>query len=208
MIGFVGTQADRLGDDTAPATTLSPYCAFFQVAATPSYPHVIQQPIDSAQLYITTPTDSFAPTGWESIGVFINASQVLRALIPAGTLQDALYTFSRGNVADLGSAPKLPGLPYFARDNGGFYVYNDVSGEWVHINAGAPAIGSMIGYQQQLPITVGSSWIRADGTVQTIAQYPLLYEVIGKTFEDPSNPTDATHFRLPKQSNTLIRASV
>jgi hypothetical protein len=207
MLAFVGTQADRLGDIDQPATMISPYSLFFEV---PGTGHTITEPITIAQTYRPEPQNIPVPTSWEPVGQPLNQSMVLQILLPAGAIKNAHFTMPRGLRGDLPAVPKVDGLPYFARDSQEFYIYDQVLQAWIITGGGGGTglfIGAMIIFPDVLPLSADMQlkWLRCNGAELTIITHQDLYNVIGKNFENTLTPTDADHFRLPLQSNTLIR---
>jgi hypothetical protein len=204
LVGYVGTQADRIGDANFPATFISPYSVFFECAAAVDSPHVIAVPITSTTVYRPTPVDAVVPTTWTSIGT-LTQTYVTNILLPAGAIKNGMYQFSRGTIADIDSVLRADGLPYYARDKKALYVWDSSKTEWVRVTYAALPVGSIITFHQKLAIPDIENYLRCDGAVATIVSLQELYDVIGKQFEDPEVPTDSTHFRLPLHSNGLIR---
>jgi hypothetical protein len=210
MLAFVGTQADRLGDADQPATLISPYSIFFEVQGTG---HVITEPITSAQAYRPAPLNVPVPTSWVQVGQPLNQSMVLQVLLPAGAIKNAHFVIPRGMLTDLPAVPKIDGLFYFARDTQELYIYDQFTQTWTTISGGGGGgsndlfIGAMIIFPDILALSTLTQlkWLRCNGAELLITAYQALYDVIGKNFENTLTPTDADHFRLPLQSNTLIR---
>jgi hypothetical protein len=204
LVGYVGTAADRNGDAGFPPTFISPYSVFFECASASGEPHVIATPITSVTVYKPMPEATPVPTSWTSVGTLIQA-QVTNILLPAGAIKNGAYQFSRGNKADRDSALRVDGLPYYARDDEVLFVWDSIKHDWAQLSFFSIPVGSIITYHQHQALVDTRFFARCDGTVVLITQYQELYNAIGKLYDDPEDPTDATHFRLPKQNNSLIR---
>jgi hypothetical protein len=208
IVGYVGTQMDRTGDGTPlhVRTANSVNSVFFQVPAvgtTGNDQYTIKYPIDSAQLY--QPAD--APSFWASVPPALTDPALLPILAPAGGIGQAVYAFQRGMYADMPSAFKIDGVPFYARDlnNEALYIYDAYQQKHIRLAyAHTVPIGAMFGWPFDLPnIPIG--FVRADGSQKLISgTYNALYQVYGTHFNGNILP-DPGYFRLPYYDNMIIR---
>jgi hypothetical protein len=192
MLAFVGTAADRA------ATMIAPYSSFFELQG--SIPETVQLyiPIDT-----TKPSEDWplTPNAWDTVDTPFNQAFITEWLTPAGGLANGLYAIQRGNLADMETAFKYPGLMYFAKDKEDLYVCKDNA--WVRVSSiDAVFIGTIINYPEQFDLSTEMKlrWMRCDGhtlTQQEIAAYPDFAALIQGKF--------GTGYVLPFQNNYIIR---
>lgn len=114
---------------------------------------------------------------------------------------------SLGDIEDTPNGPaRLPaslykGVVIYLKDEQALR-YSD-GDSWRSIGSGgAFPPGILQGYSAALPVPVG--YLRADGAMLNIADYPQLYAVLGGIYNTGSETPDK--FSLPLQDNTIIKA--
>jgi hypothetical protein len=206
-VGFVGTLADRTGDASFAPTQWSPFAIFFQVPADAVDTHKIVFPILSLTVYVPNSATPY-PTGWTYSVTITADTWIQQHLIPAGGFRNVLYQIQRGNEADMAAAYHVDGVPFYARDSGSLWIWNDRDNGFEQISQkGIIPVGGLVGWPNAL-IKAGkipASYIPADGEYASQSTYAALFDVYGDEFKIPGDLTPPNAFRLPFFDNMIIR---
>jgi hypothetical protein len=192
LAAFVGTPTDK--NNTKAEGTLT---AFIEVSADSSNPTKIQWPI-------TGPVTLYQNVNsiWVSVGQF--TSDIYPVLASASGYGDAIYALQRGNFADMESARKIDGVPFYSRDTRELYIYDaTVTHSWQLISK-FESENFIIGMIMTWPEVLGDppyGWIRTEGQQVEKLTYMDLFQVCGTKF----GPQTTYLFTLPNQSNGIIR---